>query len=310
MNFHIFKRKLHTLFTDKRILWKKFASSPLFKYLPDKYALKILFKNVFGYSLNLNDPKTFNEKLQWLKLYYRYDFLTNLVDKIAVKEIMANKFGKDFVIPTIGVYKLFEDIDFDKLPQKFVIKTNHAGGNTGVVICTDKSKFNVSAAREKINKSLKSDTYLISREWPYKNIKPLVLIEQYLDTHDGKLDDYKFYCYNGSAESVMVCCERETGHPKFYFFDQDWNLKRYNIRGIEAPDDFSIPKPMNISKMFEIAGELSDGFPFVRVDLYNINGRIYFGELTFFPTGGFDENILEETDKYFGNLIDITNLKQ
>lgn len=270
------------------------------KLFTDKIYLKMLFKIHMGRPLNLKQPKTFNEKLQWLKLYNRKPEYTKLVDKIEVKDWVSGKIGSDYVIPTFGVWDSPDEIEISKLPNSFVLKCNHAGGNQGIFIVNNISNFDFTVASKQLKKVLRLSVYDIYREWPYKNIKRRVFIEQNLGDN---IEDYKFFCYNGYAESVMVCCDRGSGNTKFYFFDKKWQLKRYNIRGKEAPKDFTIPKPENLDKMFEIASTLSKGFPFVRVDLYNINGKIYFGEMTFFPASGLDENLLTETDLLFGSLI-------
>lgn len=282
-------------------LYKKF-----FSILPDKLFLKLRYYKEMGKCLNLSNPQTMNEKLQWLKLYNRNPEYTKLVDKLLVKQYIADKIGAEYVSKTLGVWNSFNEINFDSLPNRFVLKTNHSGGNTGVIICKDKTSFDIEAARTKINQSLNTDIYSLYREWPYKNVKKKVFAEEYLEDESGELVDYKFYCFDGYVDSVMLCVDRQVGHPKFYFFDAAWNLKRYNVRGKEAPENFTLPKPKNIDRMFEIAAELSVGMPFVRVDLYNVNGKIFFGEMTFFPASGFDSNRLYETDLYFGKLINLS----
>lgn len=267
---------------------------------PDKLYLKIRYYLEMGKRLDLNNPRTMNEKLQWLKLYNRKPEYTTMVDKILVKEYVANIIGEEYVVPLLGVWRSPEEIDFESLPNQFVLKTNHSGGNTGVIIVKDKNKIDRSAIVEKLRASLKSDIYATFREWPYKNVERKVFAEAYLG---DDLADYKFYCYNGYADAVMICVDRQIGDPKFYFFDKQWNLKRYNKRGKEAPADFILPKPDGVDKMFELASVLSKDIPYARVDFYNVNGQIYFGEITFFPASGFDKNRLLESDIYFGNLI-------
>jgi hypothetical protein len=204
------------------------------------------------------------------------------------------------------VWDRFEDINFDTLPNQFVLKTTHGGGNTGVVICKDKATLDLDSIKEKLNRSIKSDIYTRFREWPYKNIKKRIIAEELIATTEpGGLADYKFSCYNGVATDVMICMERDTGNTKFYFFDEDWQLLRYNKRGIAAPKDFTLPRPKNLDKMFEIAGVLSRGIPYLRVDLYNVDGKIYFGEMTFYPQSGLDKNLLPETELLFGSRIKI-----
>lgn len=243
-----------------------------------------------------------NEKLQWLKLYNRKPEYTTMVDKIMVKEYIANIIGDNYIVPLLGVWDTPDQIDFDSLPDKFVLKTNHSGGNTGVVIVSDKTKTNKDAIKKKLRISLRSDIYRRYREWPYKNVDKKVFAEAYLG---DDVADYKFYCYNGYVDAVMICVDRQLGDPKFYFFDKDWKLKRYNKRGKDAPEDFTLPKPDGIDKMFELASILSRNIPFVRVDFYNINGKIYFGEITFFPASGFDKNRLPESDLLFGEMIQL-----
>ena len=273
----------------------------------DKLYLKVCYYLEMGKMLNLKSPKTMNEKLQWLKLYNRNPKYTELVDKILVKSYIADKIGNKYVVPLLGVWDSVEDIDFDNLPDSFVLKTNHSGGNTGVIICKDKSKLDRSEVKKKLSVSLNTDIYSRYREWPYKNVKRKVFAEAFLGDN---LVDYKFYCYNGYADAVLLCVDRQAGDSKFYFFDKHWQLKRYNKRGKEAPSDFTLPKPDGIDEMFALASELSKGYPFVRVDFYNIDGRIYFGEMTFFPASGFDANRLPESDMHFGSMIDLSTIER
>lgn len=270
--------------------------------------LKVLYYLHMGKKLNLDNPQTLNEKMQWLKLYDRKPEYTYMVDKITAKDYAAKKLGNEYIVPLLGVWDKPEDIDFDSLPDKFVLKTNHSGGNTGVIICKDKSKFDKQKAIEKLNKSLKNDDIFRSlREWPYKNVEKKVFAEELLESSTGELDDYKFYCFDGYVDAVLVCIDRQIGEPKFYFFNENWQLRRYNKRGKEAPENFTLPRPQNLDKMFEIAKLLSKDIPHLRVDLYNVDGKIYFGETTFFTASGFDANRLPESDLYFGNL---TKLKK
>ena len=223
-----------------------------------------------------------------------------MVDKVLAKDYVANLIGQKYIVPTLGVWYHFDEIDFDKLPKQFVLKTNHSGGSTGVVICKDKTTFDKVSAKKKLERSLKRDISRSLIEWPYRNVKRKILAEEYLG---DDLIDYKFYCFNGEVDVVMNCIERQTGNPKFYFFDKEWNLRRLNKRGKEAPEGFTLPKPEGMDEMFVIAARLSEGLPFARVDLYNINGIIYFSEITFFPDSGFDSNRLPESDLYFGEKI-------
>ena len=264
--------------------------------------IKKKFKESLGYELNLENPKTFNEKLQWLKLYYNDPLMTKCADKYLVREYVSEKGYSKILNELYGAYDKFSDIDISKLPNKFVIKCTH--GCAYNVICRDKKKFNYEETQKKVNSWMNEKYGYVSTELHYLNIKPRIIVEKYISDMDSLFPtDYKFYCFDGYVDSVLVCVDRQIGQPKFYFFDENWKLKRYNKRGKEAPEDFALPKPQNLDKMFEIAHVLSKGIPFVRVDLYNVRGKIYFGELTFFPASGFDSNRLPEADMYFGRLI-------
>lgn len=282
------------------------AAKGLFNWLPDKPYLKLRFRASMGKKLNLKNPQTFNEKLQWLKLNDRKPEYTMMVDKYESKKYVANIIGEEYIIPTLGVWDKFDDIDFDKLPDKFVLKCTHDSG--GLVICKDKSNFDKRAAKLKIEKSLKHDYFKWGREWPYKNIKPRIIAEQYMeDSALHELRDYKFFCFNGVADCVMVCVGRSTGNTKFYFYNKEWKLCRYNVLGKSIIGNGDVKRPNNISDMFAIVEQLSQKIPFSRIDLYNVNQKIYFGEITFFPDSGFDPNLMLEADFYFGSKL---NLKE
>ena len=286
---HLFLRVIH-------------HSPALFQWLDDESYLNLCFRITMGRKLDLENPRTFNEKIQWLKLNKREDIFTTIVDKYEVKQYIAERIGTEYIIPTLGIWDRFDDINFDELPDQFVLKCTHDSG--GLIICKDKSKLNLNWARKRINRSLKKDFYLVGREWPYKAVQPRIIAEPYMeDAQEKELRDYKFFCFDGYVDNVMLAMDRDSGDPKFYFFNQNWELMRLNIRGKNAPTDFTLPKPKGIDQMFQLAAELSKGIPFVRVDLYYCNGKIYFGEMTFFPQSGFDANLLRETDEYLGNII-------
>lgn len=270
--------------------------------LSDKKYIHLKYKLIMGRNLNLENPTTFNEKLQWLKLYNRNPEYIDLVDKYEVRKHIKNIIGEDYLVPLLGVWDSFDEIDFSKLPNKFVLKTNHDSG--GVVVCTDKKNFDYLNARNKLNESLKRNFYNVSREWVYKDISPKIICESLIETEDGRLpSDYKFNCFNGNVENVMLAIGRDSGDPKFYFFDKEWELLKYNYDALVAPNDFTLPEPKKLREMFDIAQKLSQNFPYVRVDLYYEKNQIYFGELTFFPSGGFDPYLLPETDLRFGKMI-------
>lgn len=290
-------------------LFRWLGNKNLLNYIDDGIYLRICYYLYMGKPVNFSNPITLNQKINWLKINDRKEKYVNLVDKYRVKEYVTKLIGSEYIIPTIGVWNSFDEINFDILPDKFVLKCTHDSGS--VIICADKNNFNFNFARKKLSKCLMRNYYWFGREWVYKNIKPCIIAEQYIqdyETHD--LKDYKFYCFGNVVDCVLVCVGRGSGQPKFYFFDREWNLKRYNKLGKQAPDDFTLPKPENIDKMFEIARTLSvaSGAPFLRVDLYNVNGKIYFGELTLYPDCGMDRNRLPETDEYFGGLVDLSKV--
>lgn len=278
------------------------------RLIPDSLYTRLKFRKNLHRWPDLQNPKTFNEKLCWLKLHRRDAIMSTMVDKADAKAYVANIIGEEYIIPTYGLWERAEDIDFNSLPDKFVMKGTHDSGR--VIVCSDKSKLDIDKARLEMQSSLERDFYAITREWPYKNVPHRIIAEQFIRQSDGGLNDYKFFCFNGLVDCVMICLDRHIGDPKFYFFDKDWNFLRLNKRGMAAPKAFTLPKPNGIEKMFEIASILSKDQPFVRVDLYNVDGKIYFGELTFFPDGGVDPNILRSTDERWGDLLELKTSKK
>ena len=273
----------------------------------DELYLRGLYWIYMGKKLNLKNPKLYQEKLQWLKLYDRKAIYSQMIDKVTAKDYASSKIGPKYIIPTLGVWSSVNEINKDELPNQFVLKTNNGGGGIGVIICKDKSTFDWDTAFVKLEKYMKFSVYRLFREWPYKNIKPCILAEPYMhdDTEynvDG-LTDYKFTCFNGYADNVMVCTGRGTGKTKFYFFNKDWRLLPLNVRGKNTDPNFQLPRPECIEEMFRLAEKLSEDIPFLRVDFYYINNQPYFGEMTFYPASGLDPNILPETEVNFGNKI-------
>lgn len=269
----------------------------------EKEYLKKLFKFRMKETLDLQNPISFNQKLQWLKLYDRRPEYTDFVDKYKVKEIIDCKLGKGYTIPTIGVWNHFDEIDFNDLPEQFVLKCTHDSG--GVVICKSKTKFNFSAAKYKLESSLSKNYYTMSREWPYKNVPPRIIAEPYMvNGTDNELKDYKIMCYNGEAKCVFTCTDRYSEKGlKVTFFDMNWNKmpfkRHYPI------DNNYIPKPSSFNQMIEFSQILSKGIPFVRVDFYEINRKPYFGEMTFYPGAGMEEFTPREWDDILGSWISL-----
>lgn len=280
-----------------------------FNFLPDKQYLKLQYFLTFNKRLNLNNPKTFNEKMQWLKLYDRKDIYTTMVDKYEIKKFVANIVGEKYIIPTLGIYDKFDDIDFNKLPNQFVIKCTHDSG--GLVICKDKNKIELKKAKNKIKKSLSKNYYLMHREWPYKNVKPRIIIEKYMeDSSTTQLNDYKIMCFNGEPKCSFVCTNRDNKELGLAvtFFDLNWNKMPFE-RHYRSSNDY-IKKPVNYKKMLELSKELAKDIPFVRVDWYEINGKLYFGELTFYPGAGLEEFTPEKWDYKLGEMIKLPKKKE
>lgn len=267
----------------------------------DEAYLKLLFRLRMGYPLNLDNPKTYSEKLMWLKLHDHNPDYTKLVDKYAVKEIVAQKIGEQYVIPTLGVWNRPEEIDWESLPNKFVLKTTHGGGNTGVVICRDKTFFDKEKAIERLNKSLKQDIYKTLREWPYKDVPRRIIAEQFIEGENNDLPDYKFFCFNGEVKALFIGTERETGNVKFDFFDADFN--HLDLVQTHPMSGKQIQKPECFNEMKEVANILSKDIPHVRIDLYEVNGQIYFGEYTFYHHGGCVPFHPQKWDDVFGSWI-------
>lgn len=280
-----------------------------FRFLPDKQYLKLRSFLELGRFLRLKRPKTFQEKIQWLKLYDRQERYVKMVDKQAVKEYVAKKISSEYVIPTYGVWEKFEDINFESLPNKFVLKTTQGGGGNGVVICRDKNKFNILLAKDKLNRSLGIDIYKGFREWPYKNVAKRIIAEKYIE-FDGATDmtDYKFFCFNGVPRYIQVIKDRNI-RETIDFFDVEWHHMPFcGLNPFCGNSSELIPKPINFDKMLEIATVLSKDIPFVRIDLYNINGTIYFGEITFYPASGFGVITPKEWSTTLGDMINLDSV--
>lgn len=263
-------------------------------FMPDKLFLQLKFWAITGRRLHLSHPITFFEKIQWLKLYHRLSEYTTMVDKYAVKEYVAQKIGAQYVIPTLGVWNSVDEIEWDALPPQFVLKTTHDGGSGGVVICKNKASLNRAAVIAKLKKSFRQSVYNKFREWPYKDVPRKIIAEKYMQAahaqQDDDLTDYKFFCFDGKPVFCQVIKDRRT-HETIDFFDMDWVHQPFCgvLPTIDSPLSYSsrpIPRPKHLEEMREISARLSQGIPFLRVDLYDIDDKIYFGELTFYPASG------------------------
>lgn len=277
------------------------------RMLPDKLYLSIKFRSHMGYWMDWNNPQTFSEKLQWLKIYDRHPEYTKLVDKAAVKDYVASIIGQQYIIPTLAVYDSAEEIDFDVLPNQFVLKCTHDSG--GIIICRDMTKLDKAAAIKKLKKGLKRTYVIQNREYPYKNVPRRIIAEKYINgDNESDLKDYKFFCFNGRVECCQVISNRSS-KMTVDFYDKAWNHQPFHEPKNFQFSNFPIQRPDNYSEMLYLAEVLSKNYTFIRVDLYNVRGRIYFGELTFFPTtgmGGFDP---QEWDLIFGQMIKLPIIK-
>lgn len=275
------------------------------RFLPDSLYVKLYFRLTLKRKLDLNNPITLNEKLQWMKFNDRNPLYSMVSDKLAVRPYIKEQIGEKYLVPLIGSWNKFEDINFELLPNQFVLKCNHDSG--GLVICKEKEKLDRNYTENKINKSLKRKFYYVGREWQYKSIKPCIIAEKLLLDENGKEPvDYKFSCFNGKVDHILVCMDRfSEGGVKFYLFDKEWNFLRYNKGDENLPKNFTINKPENLDEMVKIAEKLSKPFSFARIDLYNLNKKVYFSEITLSPNSGFDTDITYETDKLLGDKLHI-----
>lgn len=257
-----------------------------------------------GSSLDLLSPRTFNEKIQWLKLYDRKPIYTTMVDKYEAKKYVANIIGEEYIIPTLGIFNKVDDIDFDALPSQFVLKCTHDSG--GIVICKDKCTFDKNVAKHTLDEYLHRRYYWRNREWPYKNVKPRIIAEQYMeDSKSHELRDYKFFCFDGEVKALFIASDRQKKgeETKFDFFDADYN--HLDIRNGHPNSEIMPTKPLSFEKMKYLAAKLSKGIPHVRVDFYEVNGKCYFGELTFSHWSGLVKFEPEEWDYKFGGWINL-----
>lgn len=279
---------------------KKTLAKRVLRVLPDGTYLRLRYLIAFRKPLHLKNPRTFNEKLQWLKLYDRNPEYTRMVDKFEAKKYVAERIGEEYIVPTLGVWDRFDEIDFDALPDQFVLKCTHDSG--GLVICKDKKSLDLDAAREKITACLKENYYWDYREWPYKNVKPRIIAEPYLrDDETGELRDYKFYTFGGEVKALLIISGRDTPDAggdyfdaEFHHLDMQWGYK--NAKTLPAP-------PKSMEDMIRLAQLLSKSTPELRVDFYEINGKPFFGEMTFFDGGGFEKIVPEKWDRIFGDWV-------
>lgn len=281
--------------------FERFDRRHFFDWMPDSWYLQMKYKQCMGYSLNLSNPKTFNEKLQWLKLHDRKPEYTMMVDKYAVRKYIADTIGEEYLIPLLGVWDNPDDIDFDALPNQFVLKCNHNSG-LGMCICKDKSKLDIAKVKTELRKGLKQDYYLTCREWPYKNVKRRIIAEKYMsDEGKEELSDYKVLCFNGEPKIVEVHKGRFNGQHTTDNYDISW--KKTDIEQYDLPQsDEIMSKPAFLEEMLHLSKLLSKNLIHVRVDWYFTNDRLYFGELTFFDGSGYNQ-FCGDADELLGSWI-------
>ena len=274
------------------------------KNMTDEKFLKLKYYALMGEKLNLQNPETFNEKLQWLKLYNRKPEYTVMVDKYLVREYIKEKIGEEYLIPLIGVWDDPEEIDFDALPDKFAMKCNHNSG-LGMCICKDKSKLDIDSVKAELKKGLGQDYYLMHREWPYKDVPRKIIAEQYMeDPSTAELRDYKFFCFNGKVKYFKIDFDRFKDHRANYY-EPNGKILAFGEASFLPDFERKIEMPSSLEKMIELAEILSANLPFLRVDFYEVNGKIYFGELTFFPSSGFEFFVPDGWDKTLGEWIEL-----
>lgn len=310
---HLLKMKLRALSHKSKVFSKIYSTASRLKVekrkdLSDEEFLRKKYEENVGKNLNLDNPQTYNEKIQWLKLHDRNPLYTELVDKYAVKKYVEEKIGSLHVIPVIGgPWKDASEIDFDSLPDQFVLKCNHDCGS--VIVCKDKSKLDQEKTRKRLNDALQVNYYYVGREWPYKNVQPCIFAEKYMVDDDGiELRDYKFFCFNGEPKYLFIATERmsESEETKFDFFDMNFNHLPFTNGHPNAKEQPQKPKFFEEMKRF--SSVLSEGIPHVRVDFYEANNCVFFGEMTFYHWGGMGIFDPEEWDYTFGSWIDLSKI--
>ncbi len=276
------------------------GANGLLNFIPDQTYLKAVFKAETGYKLDLNHPQTYNEKLQWLKLYDRKPEYTMYADKYRVREYIARTIGEQYLIPLVGIYKTANEIPWDKLPNRFVLKCNHASGTN--IICKNKDNLDIASAEKQLNAWLKRNAFWGAREWCYKNIEPCIVCEEFIETEDGNTpDDYKFMCFNGIPRFIQLHHDRYGEHTLDYY-TPEWD--KANLQRIDANTSAKDKeKPDKLEEMLAIARRLSENMYYARIDLFYVNGNIYFGEITLYPTGGLSTFTRYEDDLLLGSYI-------
>lgn len=294
--------------TDKDYRFLIHSSDKKYQMMDDETYLKLKFKASMGYELDLENPRTFNEKLQWLKLYDHRPEYTRMVDKYRVREIIASTIGEEYLIPLLGVWDDPNDIPFDTLPNQFVLKCNHNSG-TGMCICRDRSKLDIEKVKSDLRKGLAQDYYISGREWPYKDVPRKIICEKYMeDTSFNDLPDYKVHSFNGTPKVILVCRDRfkESGLTEDFFTEQWEHIPVSRVSHPNAANP--IGQPQELEQMIKLTEEITTGLPFARVDFYTIKDKLYFGEITLYPASGFEKFVPDKYDQEFGEWIKLPEI--
>lgn len=288
--------------------FKYLAFNGFFHNMPDDVYLRKLYKAMVGKDLDLEQPSTFNEKLQWLKLFDRQPDYTKMVDKYLVRQYVIKTIGEKYLIPIVGVWNSPDEIDFKSLPNQFVLKCNHNSG-TGMCICKDKALLDINKVKAELKKGLDEDYYYQGREWPYKDVDRKIICEKYMTDENDQLSDYKIHNFNGVPRVILVCRDRfkDSGLTEDFYSDK-WEHLDIHRPGIPNSKQ-KISKPVELEEMLLLSKQLAKNVPFVRTDFYTIKGKVYFGEMTFYPASGLEKFEPEFIDKQFGDWLELPNTK-
>lgn len=300
------RRLLSSFRNDKKDFAFRVVRKTCSGWMPDSLYLRIVYRVLIGKRLHLRNPQSYNEKLQWLKLYDHNPLYTTMVDKYAVKKYVADIIGEEYIIPTLGVWDRPEDIDFSSLPGRFVLKTTFGGGGRDVVICKDKSSLDIAGTIDYLKGFMKQDVYRYLKEWPSKNIPRRIIAEKYMEEHGRpSLTDYKVMCFNGVARLIELHNGRYTDNHTQDFYDRDWNLSGITQGSYGEASKTLAERPSKLGEMIALSETLAKGIPHIRVDWYLIDDQLYFGELTFFDGSGLGPWDKDEDDLLMGSWIQL-----
>jgi len=307
---HAFIDRFRSLYANPYRLFVKLSHLGFFRSMPDEKYLKLLFRGVLGRSPNFDSPVSYSEKVQWLKLRDKNPIYPKLCDKVTVRDYARDRIGGDYLIPLLGVWDSFDQIDFDRLPEQFVLKCTHDSGS--VIICPDKSKLDIADTRRKLKKWLKRDYSYLGREWPYHTVPHRLIAEAFIGEETGtRPDDYKFYCWQGKIFSILLCVNRRQGGANYLFYEPDFTPRYMSLGGtLKGLEEFPRIKPPHFEEMKMLAEQLAKGLNHVRVDLYDTPEGVRFGEMTLYPNSGFNVGYTDAFNDYFGSFIHLEETRQ